>query len=576
MSRRCILFCLLIIFASYLAPSALEYEVEWTRTYNSPGNGKDYCSGIAVDTAGNVIVTGTEKRDDIGQSYNIWTRKYDSDGYEIWTSTYNSPSDGCDQATDVAVDSSGNVYVTGIEKGESYWINGDIWTRKYDPDGYAIWTSTYNSPANKSEIANAIAVDNAANIYITGYEYRDDIGQNYNIWTRKYDSDGYEIWTSTHNSPGNGADRSYGIAVDNSGNVYVTGNEERNDLMQNENIWTRKYDSNGYVIWTSTYNSPTDSWETGFAISVDSSGNVYVTGGEHVSGQSYNIWTAKYNTDGDEIWKSVYNSPANGIDECYCNTVDGSGHVYFSGYEERDDLGQGNNIITCKYDTNGYQVWLSTYNSPANSNDSSYAIAVDSIGNVYIAGGENRYDLGQGYNALIRKYKLLYNIHGTISDALGNPIRDIEVALSGNSSDVTLTDGDGHYKFGVTPGGNYSVAPVSSTHIFTPDSASYTNVLNDEVQDFTAESTTIENLLVFPNPHTGQTEYITFLGLTENRTLYIYDISGVEVFKESDFSTAYKWDMKNDSGEDVTSGVYIYRITNDIKELQVGKIAVIR
>ena len=89
----------------------------------------DYGYGIAVDSSGNVYVTGSEYI--TGEWYNIWIRKYDSDGSTNWTKTHNGPANGIDEGKSIAVDSSGNVYVTGRENvaGESY----NIWTRKYSP-----------------------------------------------------------------------------------------------------------------------------------------------------------------------------------------------------------------------------------------------------------------------------------------------------------------------------------------------------------------------------------------------------------------------------------------------------------
>ena len=109
---------------------------------------------------------------------------------------------------------------------------------------------------------------------------------------RKYDSSGDEVWTRTHNGTANGSDAGSGIAVDGSGNVYVTGRERV--LEEGFNIWVRKYDTDGNEVWTRTYNDAENLSEYGKAIAVDGSGNVYVTGWEYVPGEDYNIWVRKY------------------------------------------------------------------------------------------------------------------------------------------------------------------------------------------------------------------------------------------------------------------------------------------
>ena len=258
----------------------------WTKTYNGATNGNDYGMGIAVDISGNIYVTGYESV--TGQGNNIWTRKYDNNGSEVWTKTHNGVTDGSDQGRGIAVDSSGNVYAIGNE--EITGQSANIWIRKYDNNGAEIWTRTYNGVANGVDMGSGIAVDISGNVYVTGSE--EIAGHSYNIWTRKYNSNGAEIWTRTYNGAANSTDSGIGIAVDDSGNVYVTGTEEVTG--QSYNIWTRKYDSSGSEVWTKTYNGNANGTDVGSGITVDSSGNIYVTGYTFVSGENGNIWTGKY------------------------------------------------------------------------------------------------------------------------------------------------------------------------------------------------------------------------------------------------------------------------------------------
>src|SRR3989339_494095 len=259
----------------------------WTKTYNGATNGNDYGMGIAVDISGNIYVTGYESV--TGQGNNIWTRKYDNNGSEVWTKTHNGVTDGSDQGRGIAVDSSGNVYAIGNE--EITGQSANIWIRKYDNNGAEIWTRTYNGVANGVDMGSGIAVDISGNVYVTGTE--EVTGQSYNIWTRKYDSSGSEVWTKTYNGSANASDYGNGIAVDDIGNVYVTGCETV--AGQNfSNTWTRKYDSDGSEVWTKTYNGNANGADVGSGITVDSSGNIYVTGYTFVSGENGNIWTGKY------------------------------------------------------------------------------------------------------------------------------------------------------------------------------------------------------------------------------------------------------------------------------------------
>jgi len=378
---------------------AAEGDVLWTRTYNDAANAGDYGYGIAVDGDGNVYVVGSDYV--IGQNDNIWVRKYDSNGYVVWTSTYNGADNGVDIGYGIAVDGSGNVYVTGREKvtGEGY----NIWVRKYDSDGDEVWTKTYTSAGNENDYGYGIAVDGNGNVYVTGYEYVS--GENSNIWVRKYDSDGDEVWTKTYNGSDNGNDKGYDIAVDGSGNVYVTGSETVTG--EASNVWVRKYDSDGDVLWTRTYNGTDNDDDIGYGIAVDESGNVYVVGYEMTIAEAANIWARKYDTDGDVVWTRTYNDAEDNDDLGYGIAADGSGNVYVTGSEWV--TGEQDNIWVRKYNSDGDIVWTKTHNGPDNEKDRARGIAVDESGNVYVTGWVDQN--GEGYDIWVGKYEGAYGEH---------------------------------------------------------------------------------------------------------------------------------------------------------------------
>ena len=392
-------FSVLLVLLSFLFCGtifAAEGDVIWTKTYNGTANDWDFGCDIAVDGSGNVYVTGYEWV--TGEGTNIWVRKYDSDGNELWTRTYNGTANDEDEGYGIAVDGSGNVYVTGYEEVAGELDN--IWVRKYDSEGNEVWTRTHNGPAGLDDGSYDIADDGSGNVYVTGYETV--TGESNNIWVRKYDTDGDVIWTKTHNGTASDYDVGNGIAVDGSGNVYVTGAETV--AGEQYNIWVRKYDSDGDEVWTKTYNGRDDGNDYGYGIAVDGSGSVYVTGSETVTGEEENIWVRKYDSDGNEIWTKTYNGTANGEDAGRGITIDGSGNVYVTGYEE--DTEESLNIWVRKYDSGGNEVWTRTYNGAANDDDEGYGIAIDGSGNVYVTGCERV--TGEEFNIWVRKYEGAY------------------------------------------------------------------------------------------------------------------------------------------------------------------------
>src|SRR5262249_18403070 len=148
----------------------------------------DSANSIAIDSAGNVYVTG--KSFGSGTDDDYATVKYDSSGQEQWVARYNGPGNCGDSANAIAIDTAGNVYVTG----ESFGLgtDNDYATVKYDSSGQEQWVVRYNGPRNGSDEADAIAVDAAGNVYVTG----ESVGGYYDYTTIKYDSFGQEQWVA--------------------------------------------------------------------------------------------------------------------------------------------------------------------------------------------------------------------------------------------------------------------------------------------------------------------------------------------------------------------------------------------
>ena len=195
------------------APSDTVHEA-WVARYNGPGNGGGYATAMAIDTSGNVYVTGASSGS--GTDLHYATIKYNSAGQREWVARYNGPGNSVDTAQAIAVDSSGNVYVTGISIGSD--IYGDYVTIKYNSAGQQQWVARYDGPGNSGDYAAAIVVDNLGNVYVTGTSASGTSASDY--LTIKYNWVGQEQWAARYDYSD---DVAKAIAVDGSGNVYVTG-----------------------------------------------------------------------------------------------------------------------------------------------------------------------------------------------------------------------------------------------------------------------------------------------------------------------------------------------------------------
>jgi len=354
----------------------------WVQRYNGSGNNYDFARALVLDGSGNVYVTGTSSDD-------YATIKYNTNGKQLWVQRYEGPAKGYDEACAIAVDGSGNVYVTGYSEGSG--TGSDYATIKYNTNGKQLWVKRYNGPGNYWDAACAIAVDGSGNVYVTGQSSGSGTANDYA--TIKYDTNGMPLWVVRYNGPRNGEDRAHDIAVDGSGNVYVTGDSEGSGTYSD--YATIKYGPKGRQLWAKRYNGPGDSRGEACAIAVDGSGNVYVTGDS-----AGDYATIKYNTNGILLWVQRFDGPGGGTDSPSDVAVDGSGNVYVTGGSEGPYFFA--DYATIKYDTNGIQIWVKRYNGLGNNDDQANAIAVDKSGNVYVSG--ESVGSGTSYDYLTIKY----------------------------------------------------------------------------------------------------------------------------------------------------------------------------
>jgi hypothetical protein len=317
----------------------------------------------------NVYVTGYTFGDNFdghlsAGTYDIFLAKYDASGKKLWTKLLGSAD--WDKAFGIAVDSKDNIYITGQTSGD---LDGndnaggqDAFIARYDSSGTKMWTKLFGGFFD--ERGNAIAVGGGDSIYITGGADGGLGGVlNSDIFLAKFDTSGNEQWLSkiaTHCY-----ESGTGVAVDSSGNVYVTGivltcSLDDEVALGKRDVFLSKFDSSGNKLWVRQFG--TEETDKGFSVAVDGADNVYVVGywdstyftGDNEGGD---VFLAKYSPSGDRLWieERVGSEVAQGKGVA----IDADNYIFMTGTTEGSYDGHQNasqnedDVFVLKYDVNG-------------------------------------------------------------------------------------------------------------------------------------------------------------------------------------------------------------------------------
>jgi Beta-propeller repeat len=401
------------------------------------GNDVDFGNAIALDTAGNTYVAGQfqsltaqfgnitlTNSDPEGISKDIFIAKFDASGNVVWAKSAGGGDSSDDVAYGISVDGAGNCYITGsfylIANFDDVTLfntdpNNAAFIAKYNSMGSVVWVRKSSGTIDAAGYAIATTSDGTS--YVTGrYKGSIDFGAgpissagNYDAFAVKYDSLGNVIWAK--GAGGSLEDRGTGIAVDASGNCYVTGynlsavasfSGVTVTNSGSKAMFATKYDSSGNVVWAKGGSGNNVCYGNGIA--VDNQGNSYVTGNfgsvVHFGGGisltnndsgSGGIFVTKYDAAGGVFWANQ----AGGANDNkgLAIAVDGAGYVYASGYfsgtanfgnTNLTSIGTSDAFIS-KYDFLGNPLWTRQAGG-VDGNAAGLGIKVDSGGNSFLAG----------------------------------------------------------------------------------------------------------------------------------------------------------------------------------------------
>lgn len=303
---------------------------------------------VAADAAGNVYVAGiaSSKSNSYHDAVLI---KYSSSGLQQWVRTYDGLAHDNDAYYAVAVDGGGNVLATGYCL-QSYGNYQDFLTLKYNTAGTRLWLRTYNGTDSIEDWAESIAVDKQGNAIVTG-----STGQAcntaeevcYNYATIKYSATGVRSWVAKYNPLPLSDNMAHAVKIDYAGNVYVTGQSAWSSAFYD--FATIKYSPAGKQLWARRYDGVGHGNDMAYALAVDSKGTVVVAGESYVSQNAESDFTVvKYDPIGASRWTRRYNGPGSDIDKAYFVAVDSADNVYASGFSVGGPT-TAEDFVTIKY-----------------------------------------------------------------------------------------------------------------------------------------------------------------------------------------------------------------------------------
>lgn len=331
-----------------------------------------------------------------------------------------STNDYFDESTSMAVDSAGNVYITGHFAGtatfgsETLTSSGkrDVFLAKYNTRGKLLWIR--QGAGAGEDMSFSVALDKNANVYIAGdFHQTISFGTSSlttvgfaNAFIVKYDSAGSLQWARKDGTgtDADGQSHSRAVVLDKSGNIYLTGNFYKEVTFGSEvltasedyyyNHFVVKYSESGIVQWVVQANGSS----SGESVAVDGTGNVYVAGYIQGSGSwdyqevpfvtegDADIFIAKINSDGNTVWVKQFGET--GASNPTSLAIDASGNIYTAGFFETSinfgstQLTGGADMFLVKCNNAGDVQWA----KQAHTEAAAYDVVVDASNDIYITG----------------------------------------------------------------------------------------------------------------------------------------------------------------------------------------------
>jgi hypothetical protein len=375
-----------------------------------------------------------------------------------------------ERAGGVAVDAAGNVYQAlaagDSVAGQPHAGDKDLVLVKDSPAGTRLWTRELGSA--RLERPYGVSIDPAGSVVVTGYTNGDLDGAHAgnttdDVFVVKFDPDGNRTWLRQFGVAAV-ADRGYALATDAGGNVYVTGYTRGNLGATNvgdKDVFVARLDPSGQQVWLQQFGSTGEDKAWGVAATADGIRVGGMTSGAlGTAAGALDGWVARYDAAGNRAWLRQFGTPGN--EEVWGLTADAAGATYVAAYSAGSFAGPlagDKDIVAARFDAAGTMTWADQFGTDLN--DKGAAVALDSGGNLYVAGfsdGDLAGSLGK-FDAVLVKYgpdtsRQWVRQFGTTEDDGADAFAEANLYLAAGGgaayvSGLTLGDVDGGAQLGL-------------------------------------------------------------------------------------------------------------------------------
>lgn len=365
---------------------------EWYKIWGSSDN--DYGNAIALDSSGNIYITGHINVES-STINSIFLLKYNITRNIEWNTTWFGGFS--DYAYDIVVDEENSIYIVGHTYNYTGNEDFDVIFLKYNSSGNLLWNKTWGGI--NDDYGYGIDTDSSGNVYLSGYSVNNSQPADSDIVLIKFNKTGQYQWNQTWG--GNSRDEGKKLIVDKTTNdIFITGYTRSFGLDNSYDILLLKYNSSGNFEWNKTYGG--NEQEYGMSIELDSENNIYVAGKvKNYQTGNYDFGLVKYNTIGNYQWIRTWSGSDD--DTALDITIDLNDNIYLTGYKETIGAGKSE-MVSIKYDSSSNQKWVKEWGGT--DDDAGRGISLNTLtGEIFFTGRTMSYGGGL-YDVFLVAYSL--------------------------------------------------------------------------------------------------------------------------------------------------------------------------